>query len=422
MFVDRLFLTHYSLDALEAAANAGIAVFVFLVVPLLTTGISEVFVGQHYGAGRHVKIGEPVWQMLWLALLSAPLLALAGWLVPPWIFYGTGNEVLETQYFSTSLYMGFFYCCTPALTGFFVGRGAVKVVTVCTLLANVLNAGLDYVFIFGWGVIPEMGVLGAALASGLGQAFQTLFFFVLFLRRKMRQTHHTHKWQLRPKRLYQCLQVGMPASFGHLNELIAHFVFFRLVIMAGGFGMTIVALTQSLYILVSFVQEGLSKGATAVTANLIGAKKTSLIDNTLRSAFMIIIGFVSFVAAVLLFAPDTIFHHLIAEQDRYLLQDPVFVHQLTWSFVGMGFFILCDGIYWCLIGVLTAAGDTRFIMVVTTLCNWLLYVVPVFIVVHLLGYGVEVAWFVVAISAGLMSMIYYRRYRSAKWQAMEIMN
>jgi len=40
--------------------------------------------------------------------------------------------------------------------------------------------------------------------------------------------------------------------------------------------------------------------------------------------------------------------------------------------------------------------------------------------VHLLGYGVEIAWFVVGISAGIMSAIYYRRYRSEKWHSIEI--
>ncbi len=59
MLADRLYLAHYSLAALNACANAGMAVWVFLIAPMMTAGISEVFAGQHNGAMKSIVWANP---------------------------------------------------------------------------------------------------------------------------------------------------------------------------------------------------------------------------------------------------------------------------------------------------------------------------------------------------------------------------
>ncbi len=212
MFADRLYLAHYSLQALNASANAGLAVWVFLIVPMLTAGIAEVFVGQYHGSDQKQRMGEPVWQMLWFALFLAPVFCAIAWFAAPYIFWGTGNEALEIDYFSTMLYFGPFFICTPALSGFFAAKGTVKLVTFATILGNLINVIVDPILIFGWGPFPEMGVTGAAIATGLGGAISVVFFLMIFWKPSYRKQYGTNAWAFRPKAFWECVKIGLPSG------------------------------------------------------------------------------------------------------------------------------------------------------------------------------------------------------------------
>ena len=63
-----------------------------------------------------------------------------------------------------------------ALSGFFAGRGHTRLVMVANLIGNVANIVLDPLFIWGWGPIPELGIVGAGVATAIGQ-----FLIVLIL-------------------------------------------------------------------------------------------------------------------------------------------------------------------------------------------------------------------------------------------------
>ena len=65
-FVDRLLLARYSTDALNAAVHAGTFGWAFIFGGVSLCNIAEIFVAQYNGAGEKSKLGEPVWQMIWL--------------------------------------------------------------------------------------------------------------------------------------------------------------------------------------------------------------------------------------------------------------------------------------------------------------------------------------------------------------------
>lgn len=98
-FTDRLLLSWYSPLALNAGANAMMAYYIFLVIPMSICAISEVFVGRLHGENSLNKIGASVWQMVWFALLLSPLFLIIAHLFPSFLFYQSQNEIFESSYF-----------------------------------------------------------------------------------------------------------------------------------------------------------------------------------------------------------------------------------------------------------------------------------------------------------------------------------
>ena len=51
---------------------------------------------------------------------------------------------------------------------------------ICMMSGCVINIILDPVLIFGWGPFPQMGIEGAALATGLGQACSLIIYLAVY--------------------------------------------------------------------------------------------------------------------------------------------------------------------------------------------------------------------------------------------------
>lgn len=89
-FTDRIFLSHYSVDAISAVVPAGVIAFLLLCFLGGVSGYVSVFIAQYYGSGRPEKIGSALWQGLFFTFLSGlflffslslPLLLFSPWSV-----------------------------------------------------------------------------------------------------------------------------------------------------------------------------------------------------------------------------------------------------------------------------------------------------------------------------------------------------
>src|SRR5438045_1277454 len=98
IFVDMTLLARFSIEALNAAVNSSTLGWGPLFAWMTLASISEVYVAQFNGAGEKQKIGAPVWQMIWLSLLSILFFVPMG-------LWGTGyiydtQHQMENDYFT----------------------------------------------------------------------------------------------------------------------------------------------------------------------------------------------------------------------------------------------------------------------------------------------------------------------------------
>lgn len=408
-FADRLYLAHFSISAMNAVTVANACIFVLMAFPLTVCEITNVFVGRFSGRADYANVGKPVWQILWLAIFSAPLLMLISRLIAPVIFHPDSQEAV---YFVTALDFGPFQLASYGLMGFFLGLGKTRIITLSTILANILNAILAPLFIFGTALTPEMGVKGAGLAIGLAQSFHTFLLLSLFLRKKHRKHYETGPCTFDVGLIRDMLFVGVPAGIGRAVEALAHSIFFCMIALAGSIELTSATIAQSFYMLAIFCVHGISKAVTAIISNLVGAKAFSLIPKAIKSALKVHVVLFVILLSICTFGAEHILGQTLKGVDRALLDNPQFISTVKITLTCMCIFFLLKGFSWIMIGHLTALGDTKFVMYVNATMHWLAYIIPVYFIVNYLGGGAVAGWGIIALNSLLVFTIFWSRSNS----------
>lgn len=414
IFLDRMILARFNTEAMNAAAAAGMVFYAFLFGAVSIAGIAEVFVGQHNGARRYHLIGQPVWAMLWFsAFLIIPMLLLGYWgsnlMVPASLgHYGV-------PYLKWLLYLLPSFAMTAALSAFFIGRGEVNIVTWSVALGNLLNLGLDLVLVFGVpGWLEPQGTQGAAIATGVSQLIIGLLLLGVFLRTKYRKIYGTTQWQLDWDTFTNCFRIGLPNSIGHLTSILAWAVVLRFLADVSFEHITVFSIGQSIWILFSFISDGSQKAISAVASNLIGAGKTHRVSEVVKSGFAL-----QGIYALGLIIPLVLFPGVMVDRflpdnltgDNLLHLKAMTEQSCYWMWIAFVF----DALAWVIAGVLTAAGDTLFIMVASAISSWFFGMLPMAFFILYLGTGPTSTLMLIAVFTIMNAACFYLRFRSNIW-------
>lgn len=417
LFVDRLFLAHYSTAALNAAVNAATFGWVFVGTGIIMTSIAEVFVAQYNGAGWKDRLGEPVWQMIWLSIASFAFFIPLGMINISWI-YGPDRQ-MEQNYFQWMMVFCPFALLYGALCSFFIGQGKTSLVTWLAIIANLLNAILDLVLIFGIdGWIPSLGITGAAIATNGSSVFQVIVLFCFFLKKSNRDQFNTHKYALDLSLLNKCLKVGFPGALVVGIEILGWAIFYEMMSKVSEMHITLAGICQSITILFYFFCEGISKGAATIAGNFIGAKEHYRVPFVLKSGVILHFCFFIFLLVTLIFGSELVLNQFLSQSKEYMTQS--FYNTASFCLILIVFHLLFEGLRLLISGLLTAAGDTVFLLIAGSTSLWVLMVIPSYIIVvrngapPAVGIGI---WVFYSVGAALL---YYWRFNQGKWRTISL--
>ncbi len=164
-------------ESIAAVGMARQVMMLILVLMVAISGGSSVLVAHAYGAKDPARISRVAARSM-VYMLAAAVLVVAplGLIFSRKILELLGGEPhvveLGASYLKILFAGSVFTMFNFGVSGIMLGVGKTRVSLVMLLAVNLLNIGLNYVFIFGVGPIPAFGVDGAAIgtvtARGLG--------------------------------------------------------------------------------------------------------------------------------------------------------------------------------------------------------------------------------------------------------------
>ena len=377
--------------------------------------VAEVFVGQYNGAKKYDKVADPVWQMIWFALMlfvvTIPLGIYTYNLLLPIKFAALGKVYYQLLIASAPL-----IAIVAALSAFSIGRGKVKLVTSVVIIANIINIILDLILVLGIkGWVAPMGVAGAAYATVTSNVVQVTILFVAFLLPANNKVYNTRNYSFNKKIFVDCIKIGAPNALGLMLDISAWAVMLLVLAHLRTEYVTVHSIALTIFLFFNFFIDGLQKGITALASNIIGARDYGSLDTLLKSAMKLYFAIIVFLFFPLIVYPEfTVGLFLRDQSTDYITYETIRALRFVWLF------FIVDGIFWSYIAMLTAGGDTRFVMMIYSPTVFILLLVPVYIMVKFFNVTPSSLWFIISIYKIIPIICFIYRYKSDKWKKLTL--
>ncbi len=421
-FVDRMFLSWYSPEAIAAAMPAGMLNFSMTSIFMGTAGYLSTFVAQYYGAGRYHSIGPVLWQGVYISLFGGILMLGAIPLAEP-VFRLVGHSLLvqqnEVAYFEILCLGGGAYAASYALSGFFSGRGKTWPVLWVNVVTTVVNLVLDYALIFGhWG-FPELGIRGAGIATVVAGIFSLLMFFVLLCGGSNNDTFHTIKgWRLERDLFVRLLRYGFPSGVQFFLEMAGFTAF---VLLVGRLGVASLASTNiafNINTLAFMPMIGCGIAVSVLVGQYLGGDKPDRAQRVVYSGFHLTLVYMLSIAAAYVLVPDVFVAPFAMRADPGEFSEIYGKSIILLRFVAVYSIFDTMNIIFC--SAIKGAGDTRYVMLITVLLSAFLFIVPVYLAVVVFKLGLMVAWVFATAYITVLGVVFYLRFLSGKWKTMRV--
>lgn len=370
-------------------------------------------IAQYFGAKNHKMVDHVAAQTMLMVVGLSLILGTLGVFLSPHILTLMGVEpdvYTGALKFMRVTFIGLIFSFGFAMfQGLMRGIGVVRMPVYIVLGTVILNFALDPLFIFGYGPIPAMGVMGAATATLATQGL-AMWIGLMIL---MRGSHGIHlEWaDFKPDYAFikRAFLLGFPASieistraFGLIimSFLIASFG--TLTIAAYGVGSTILQV-------VMIPGMGLSMALSTLVGQNIGARdvqRATQIANAgaiLGFASLSIVGVIAFI-----FAP-AIAETFVPGEPDVIAAAANFVRHMApaWGFLGLQL---------CLAAVFRAAGEMRTTMIIALISQWVLQFPLAYILSKHTSLGMNGLWWSFPITNLVVVAITFCLYLQGGWK------
>ncbi|MAT90015.1 MAG: MATE family efflux transporter [Flavobacteriaceae bacterium] len=414
--VDAYFVSSLGANAIATVGlTESVLTLVYAVAIGLSMGVTAI-VARRIGEKDVRSAAHTAVQSIYLGVLIAILVSIVGMLFPKEILALMGGEadLVAEGYGYTQILLGgnVTIMLLFIINAIFRGAGDASVAMRVLIFSNLLNIGLDPLFIFGWGPIPAFGVKGAAIATTIGRGsaviFQLLILFYGWSRIKITLRDVGVQFQLMMKLV--------KVSLGGIGQFIigtSSWVF--LMRIMAEFGSEVLAgYTIAIRVLMFTLMPswGMSNAAATLVGQNLGARQPERAE---RSVWKTSKYNAWFMAAV------SVFYLVFAERILQIFsENPAVIENgaLSLRVIAAGYVAYAYGMV--VIQAFNGAGNTRTPTIINFFCFWL-FQLPVAYVASIQlewgAFGVLLAITAAEILIAIVGIIWFKRGR---WKLVEV--
>ena len=406
---DNLMVGQVGAIPLAASAFANAVFFNILVLGMgIAYGITPL-VGAALGEKDNKKIGRILKNGIFINALSGVLMCLIMFGIIPFMKHmGQDPKVVDEAipYFKTLAISILPLMLFFNFKQFTEGVASTKPTMIITLSSNAINIFLNYLLIYGHGGFPELGLLGAGIATLIsriimGIALTIYTFKASYFKPFIAEMANT---KIRIEECLKIYRLGIPIAGQMLMEVM---VFAIGAIMIGNIGAIEQAAHQvviGLAALTYMVANGLGAATTIRVSNQLGEEDFLNMRRAAHTGMMMVTAFMGITAILFVLFKEPLPDLFVKDED---IEVVVIAAQLM---IIAGFFQLFDGIQVVALGALRGMHDVKVPTFLTFIAYWVLGLPACYLLAFTFELGVEGIWYGFLIGLGSASILLGLRF------------
>ncbi len=406
--IDTFFVGMLGSEQLAAISVTFPVVFIFIAMAVGLAVGTTALVSQALGARKDEDASNIAEHSLLAAVVIGVTIAVLGILFSPPLFefMGVHGEVLDmTVAYANLIFVGFVFLFIGFLSqGIIQAGGDTKTPTRNLAAAVIANIILDPIFIFGFGPVPAMGLVGAGWATVLARSLGASLNVLHLLAGKAAVRIEPKCFRFDASIMKRLFLIGWPSSFSHSINSIGMILLTSLV---GGFGTGALAAfgvgirLESLAIMPTI---GIGNAVIPFIGQNLGAGKMDRVRRCVSLTSYTVMLFMLGITALWYFGPQFLFSPFTSDPE--VLGIGVNYFQI----ISVGYVFL--GLVFIMGSAFQAAGRTTLQMMLN-LFRWSLIVLIAFFLVQMMG--ITGIWWGFPIGNFIGFLAFFAFLRSGFW-------
>lgn len=320
--IDMIWIGKIGSFATAAVGSAGFYIWFATGFIFLCRIGAEVLVAQSIGEKNIKRAKEVVQNVMFLIILFG----IIGSFVL--IFFNEGlmlffdiKELEVVNMGSTYLriigYGLIFFFVNPIFTAIFNGYGKSVVPFLINSIGLVFNIIFDPLLIFGIGIFPELGIVGAGIATIAAQGLVTLVFIIYILKNKDIHLFEGFKLFKKPdiKIIKKLLKIGMPVGLQSMLFTFFAMLIARIIADYGAVAIAVQKVGSQIESISWMTASGFSTATSTFVGQNFGAKKYDRISKGYFASLIMMGIFGIFTSVALVVFAEPLFKVFISEKD-----------------------------------------------------------------------------------------------------------
>ena len=414
--VDIYFVSRLGADAV---ATVGITESIVTIVYAIGVGLSmatTALVSRRIGEKKPEEAAKVAFQSILTGLLVSLVIAIPGIIYASELLQvmGATEEMYSSMWGYTAVMLGgnVVIMLLFIINAVFRSAGDAAISMRVLWIANIINLFLDPMLIFGIGPFPELGIMGAAIATNIGRGLAVVYQFYLLFSGKGRVKLSVKDISIHFKTIKQLVKL----SLGGIGQnIIATSSWIGLVRIISEFGSEVLAgYTIALRIIIFSLLPswGISNASATLVGQNLGAKKQARAEKSVWATGKVNMIFMGAVSLIFILFPS-MFIQLFIDDILVIKSGALCLRIISYGFVAYGLGMV-------LVQAFNGAGDTVTPTKINLFCFWLLEIPLAYLFAITAGIGETGVYYAIVVAETMMTISAAYLFMKGKWKLKEV--
>lgn len=414
--VDIFFVSQLGADAV---ATVGITESVMTVVYAIGVGLAmatTALVSRRIGEKKQKEAGTVAFQAILIGVIISVCIAIPGVLFASSFLklMGATNKMTEEGYLFSAIMFGgnVVIMLLFIINAVFRSSGDAAISMRVMWFANIINIILDPLLIFGIGPFPELGLMGAAVATTTGRGLAVIYQFYLLFNGKYRIRLYLESVKIRLDVMLNLLKISAGGIFQNLIATSSWILLVRIIAFSGSDAIAGYTIAIRIIIFLILPAWGLSNAAATLVGQNLGAKQPGRAEKSVWITGYVNMVFMGVMGMVLAIFPEFFI--------RLFIQDSIVVENGTLVLRIISFGFLSYALGMVLVQGFNGSGDTATPTKINLISFWLIEIPLAYFLAIVLNMGLAGAGIAIVCAETVLALIAFCLFRRGKWKLREV--